>query len=178
LLTLTTSLALSRLPLSARSQPFVPCESDRPGSQTHRTLYIPPDYFEGSDDETRAARALCCVYTHVEVDDDCERPWMENYIGWQWMDERSTALRVMADAMDDICDMQMGAQDCANRKECVDDAMDNGGANLTPTLPPTTARPTIPPPTPPPTPRPSKAGKLFKGGKAKTVKRTRSDPFG
>ena len=170
LLGLTTFLALSRLPSSARSEPLVRCDSDRPGSQTHRTLYIPPDYVEGSDDERRAGAALCCVYTHVEVDGDCDRPWMELYYGWQWMEERATALRVMEDAMDDVCDMQMGAQDCANQKECVADA----GAGHTPPPPPTTARPTTPPPTSPPTPRPSKAGKLFKGGKSNPLKRTRT----
>ena len=57
-------------------------------------------------------QALCCVYTHLEYDDDYDVPWMELYQGWQWMDARLKASSIMEDTMNDICDMQMGARYC------------------------------------------------------------------
>merc|ERR1719221_1185088 len=98
------------------------CSSDRPGSQTHRTLHIPRGLFNDNDEERRMTEALCCVYTYVEMDDDYDRPWMELYQGWQWMNVKPSAVLVMEDAMNDICAMPMGAQDCSSKAQCVQSA--------------------------------------------------------
>lgn len=130
------SLALLPLLLPpAHSKPFVPCRSDKPGHEDHRTLYIPPDYFsdynaedDGSEDrseakeERRLARALCCVHTRVVVHPGCREPWMEKYKGWQDVDG-SSATEVMENAMKDVCQTKMGREECPERRGCVEDAM-------------------------------------------------------
>ena len=117
------------------------CNSDRPNSwATHRTLSIPnsPEFFnKNSDDDDRWARALCCVYTHVEISDGpTGQAQMTTYDGSKYTVQADTFARAAERAMDDVCGMSMGSDDCRRRSRCVHEALsqhatdsDIGGGN-------------------------------------------------
>lgn len=104
------------------------CNSDRPNSwATHRTLSIPnsPEFFNNnSDDDDRWAMALCCVYTHVELSDrpTTSQAQMTTYDGSKYTIQADTFVRAAERAMDDVCGMSMGSDDCRRRSRCVQEA--------------------------------------------------------
>ena len=140
---------------------LVDCDSNRPGWPDHRTLYVPEWMFttnnnpdgndnDGEDEENQAwIEALCCVYTHVQViqSSSSKTVRFEVYDGSSYTirpQHRSSSTlfaNVAAQAMDDICNMQMGSQDCQQRSECIDTAF---VAARTPTAETTTMTPTTP----------------------------------
>merc|ERR1719420_2278060 len=119
LATLTAALffLLLALPIAAK---LPSCDSDRPGGESHRTLALPESMLgRDSDEERRRANALCCVYTHVVIDNGWD-PYLVTYDeNWYYMSSDDSAVEVMKEAMDDVCDMYMGSQDCSNKAKCV-----------------------------------------------------------
>lgn len=106
------------------------CDSERPNSwASHRTLSIPddPEFFDDNDDDddvaNRWARALCCVYTHVEKSAKLRQSQMKTYDGSRYSIIADSFVEVAKKAMDDVCDMSMGSDDCRRRKQCVDEAL-------------------------------------------------------
>merc|ERR1712157_646883 len=119
--------------------------SDRPGSESHRTLYIASSSLTNTEEDDKWTNALCCVYTHVEIRNDWDG-WMQLYDG-SWESISGDKLPEMAkDAYDEICDMYMGSTDCSDQKVCVSQALSPPSPTFTPTLSPTfklTPKPTI-----------------------------------
>ena len=99
------------------------CNSDRPNSWAeHRTLYVPSRFFETVVQDDSWVDALCCVYTHVE-ETDGDTAVLELYDGSSYDISGSSFPVIARTAMDDICEMQMGSEDCENRSTCVDEAL-------------------------------------------------------
>ena len=133
------------------------CSTDRPGWATHRTLYLPSSMVseEATDDEISWTNVLCCVYTYVKTSDDVDKPEFELYDGSSYKIKKDTALEVMYEAYEDICDMSMGSKDCSNQAECIEDLL-----NPPEPVPPPTRAPSVapvPPPTKAPVPPPTQA---------------------
>mmetsp|Transcript_65389 Transcript_65389/g.76836 ORF Transcript_65389/g.76836 Transcript_65389/m.76836 type:complete len:508 (-) Transcript_65389:171-1694(-) len=97
------------------------CLSDRPGWPTHRTLHVSDKIVVGKYDDEWAS-ALCCVYTHVEVSSSIDSPILELYDGSERKITGSTFSEIASDAMEKICVMSMGSDDCSENSECVDSA--------------------------------------------------------
>ena len=119
---LSTIIALSLISIGANAIPL--CNSDRPGGESHRTLYVTQNSLSGTVEDNKWTNVLCCVYTHVEITNLNDwNGWMRLYDGsWESLD--GDKLPQMAqDAYDEICDMSMGAQDCMNQKSCIENAM-------------------------------------------------------
>ena len=133
------------------------CSTDRPGWATHRTLYLPSSMVseEATDDEISWTNVLCCVYTYVKTSDDVDKPEFELYDGSSYKIKKDTALEVMYEAYEDICDMSMGSKDCSNQAECIEDLLSPPEPVPPPTRAPSVAP--VPPPTQAPVPPPTKA---------------------
>lgn len=116
--------SLRALPILAK---LPSCDSDRPGGESHRTLALPESLLGSDpDEERRQANALCCVYTHVVIDNEYN-PYMVTYDESEYyMSSSGSAVDVMKEAMKDICKMYMGSQDCENKKRCVKEALGSG----------------------------------------------------
>ena len=113
------------------------CDSERPNSwATFRTLSIPnvPEFLGINNDDasSRWARALCCIYTHVEKSDRLSQPQMKTYDGSKYNIRADSFVEAARKAMDDICDMSMGSDDCRRRKQCVDEALTQGSQDIEP----------------------------------------------
>lgn len=165
---IVVSLSASLTLASSRS--LLPsCYSDRPGWATHRTLYVPRAALSGSAEESSWVDSLCCVYTYVEVTTTSNRAWMKIYDGSsdyvKGVGSSSSSIQIMEAAMNDICTMYMGGQDCNKRSTCIKDAMAARVQPPTPRPSPSPRRaptpvPTAKPtrnPTPVPTPDPTKS---------------------
>lgn len=105
------------------------CDSDRPGGESHRTLYVNENKLSRGQDEdldnndnVKWANALCCVYTHVEISSD-RSDTMELYDGSTIKVEASTFVEMAELAMEKICKMSMGKVDCREQQSCIDSAM-------------------------------------------------------
>ena len=50
------------------------CDSDRPGAETHRTLYVPQAFVDAatSDEVASWATKLCCTFNWMEITSDTE----------------------------------------------------------------------------------------------------------
>jgi len=153
---MTSVVALVVVSLSASltlasSRSLLPsCYSDRPGWATHRTLYVPRAALSGSAKESSWVDSLCCVYTYVEVTTTSNKARMKVYDGSSYDVDvdgggsSSLSIQIMEAAMNDICAMYMGGQDCNKRSTCIEAAR----------VQPPTPRPS-PSPTPAPTPVPT-----------------------
>ena len=103
------------------------CTRNRPGWGNHRTLYIPQGMIMENNDQAWI-EALCCVYTYVELipssSTSSSSVQLELYDGSEYSlrRESSSFAEVASQAMEDICDMQMGRDDCQEQSECVDRA--------------------------------------------------------
>ena len=110
------------------------CDSERPNSwATFRTLSIPnvPEFLgSNNDDASRWARALCCIYTHVEKSDRLSQAQMKTYDGSKYNIRADSFVEAARKAMDDICDMSMGSDDCRRRKQCVNEALSQGSQSI------------------------------------------------
>merc|ERR1712232_703585 len=150
------------------------CNSDRPGSESHRTLYIASSRLTNTEEDDKWTNALCCVYTHVEIRNDWDG-WMQLYDGsWESM-SGNTLPKMANDAYDEICDMYMGSRDCSSQNVCVSQALSPPSPTLTPTLSPTFS----------PTPKPTimvtsdkKEKRKVKRGKSKKKKRKKKKKKG
>jgi len=104
------------------------CESERPSPSWagHRTLYIPTDMISDTMDAEQQswAVALCCIYTHVEISDSVTKPELELFDGSSYKINKSDMIDAAEKAMNDICKMSMGEDDCESQKTCIDDAFD------------------------------------------------------
>ena len=100
------------------------CKSDRPGSQSHRTLYITESSLSDTKEDDKWTDVLCCLYTHVRVKENKNWDgWLELYDG-SWESTNGDTLPEMAeDAYNQICNMSMGSKDCENRRSCIEDAL-------------------------------------------------------
>lgn len=121
------------------------CNSDRPGSESHRTLYIASSSLTNTEEDDKWTNALCCVYTHVEIRNDWDG-WMQLYDGsWESM-SGDTLPKMAEDAHDEICDMSMGSRDCSSQKVCVSQALSPSSPTFGPKPSPAftpTPKPTI-----------------------------------
>ena len=122
----TVAFFLHTFGVMEMASPLPSCSTERPGSwATHRTLYLPSSMVseEATDDEISWTNVLCCVYTYVKTSDDVDKPEFELYDGSSYKIKKDTALEVMYEAYEDICDMSMGSKDCSNQAECIADAL-------------------------------------------------------
>merc|ERR1712118_343697 len=99
---------------------YVPeCTADSPGWPTHRTLFIPHTYLDTNLVEdafiTLWADKLCCIYTYIEVTMTFSTPYLLSYDGtvFDYVDASDFEATVNA-AMDEICAMSMGSEECAD----------------------------------------------------------------
>lgn len=103
--------------------PLSDCDSDRPGSQTHRTLTVPKNFVEGSAEEMSWIDTMCCIYTHIESSPTLKHPKLTLYDGSSYDLLKPSTLTDAAEiAKGHICKMQMGSDDCANQATCMKDA--------------------------------------------------------
>ena len=112
------------------------CTSDRPGWADHRTIYVPESMMSYESIDDAWTEALCCVYTYVQVTFDqknSNKARFELYDGWSYKIQATSFEELASKAYDDICDMQMGSQDCRKNASCVQAAF----ATLSPTSTPT-----------------------------------------
>ena len=163
---MTSVVALVVVSLSASltlasSRSLLPsCSSDRPGWATHRTLYVPRAALSGSAKESSWVDSLCCVYTYVEVTTTSNKARMKVYDGSSYDVDvdgggsSSLSIQIMEAAMNDICAMYMGGQDCNKRSTCIE------AARVQPPTPRPSPSPT-PAPTPVPTAKPTRNRKCF-----------------
>merc|ERR1711907_807741 len=100
---------------------YVPeCTADSPGWPDHRTLFIPHTYLDTNLVEdafiTLWADKLCCIYTYIEVSMTFSTPYLESYDGtvFDYVDALDFETTVNA-AMDEICAMSMGSEECADQ---------------------------------------------------------------
>merc|ERR1712070_615508 len=99
---------------------YVPeCTADSPGWPDHRTLFIPHTYLDTNlvedDFITLWADKLCCIYTYIEVSMTFSTPYLVSYDGtvFDYVDASDFEATVTA-AMDEICAMSMGSEECAD----------------------------------------------------------------
>ena len=61
------------------------CKSDRPGGESHRTLYVSQSSLSDTEEDDIWSNVLCCLYTHVEVKNNKDWDgWLELYDGsWE-----------------------------------------------------------------------------------------------
>lgn len=113
------------------------CTSDRPGSESHRTLFVPSAMFDDrSNDPSFEERnswidALCCVYTWVERDTEGVTPRLQLFDDSSYSIQGNTFVGTAGTAMDDICEMSMGAEDCTRQSVCVSEAQATESSGLT-----------------------------------------------
>ena len=102
------------------------CISDRPGGESHRTLYVSQSSLSDTEEDDKWSNVLCCLYTHVEVKNNKDWDgWLELFDG-SWESTSGNTLPEMAqDAYDQICDMSMGSRDCTNQQSCIDNALNS-----------------------------------------------------
>ena len=97
------------------------CTADRPGSQTHRTLHVPQAFLDNALDAIADGwtAKLCCTYNHVEITDD-STAYLVTYDGNRRnYDDAATFAEAAQAAHEDVCQMGMGSQDCANGASCI-----------------------------------------------------------
>lgn len=108
----------------ASSVPY--CNSRRPSTPnwatSYRTLHIPQSMITESNDEKAWAKALCCVYTHVEATFSSNAR-LVLYDGSSDYIRGSSSTAIMKDAYNDICRMSMGRDDCNSQSQCIASAM-------------------------------------------------------
>ena len=120
--------------------PLPTCDSNRPGIESHRTLYVKESKLSSDDvdddveDEIKWANALCCVYTHVEISIDLSDS-MELYDGSTIKVEASNFIEMAELAMEKICKMSMGKVDCREQQSCIDNAFVGTTTNIPTTSP-------------------------------------------
>ena len=108
------------------AQPALPslpaCAADRPGGETHRTLYVPAPLSDAASESLVASwtAKLCCVYTWAVA---CSQPGCTPYLVTYDGSRRSYAATsfegAATAAFDDICGMSMGSRDCASQADCI-----------------------------------------------------------
>eukprot|EP00588_Corethron_pennatum_P014820 CAMPEP_0194279656 /NCGR_PEP_ID=MMETSP0169-20130528/14050_1 /TAXON_ID=218684 /ORGANISM="Corethron pennatum, Strain L29A3" /LENGTH=229 /DNA_ID=CAMNT_0039024103 /DNA_START=12 /DNA_END=701 /DNA_ORIENTATION=- len=120
------SVLLIGLFIPKASTSLLTCSSDRPGSETHRTLYVPSKFMPKTKEEQKWAAVLCCIYTHVEkYDNSADKSYLETYDGNEDEVGRGDFLSTAKKVKEDICKMYMGKQDCSNKRKCMEDAMED-----------------------------------------------------
>lgn len=128
------------LSLSSVAQAQV-CTSNRPGWPDHRTLFVPSWMMSNpSTQDMQWQQALCCVYTHVQMVGNSATATMRIYDGSTYsMGNTGNSFSALASrAMNDICAMSMGSEDCARQRQCVNQAFATGATPTRPLNPPTT----------------------------------------
>eukprot|EP00555_Chaetoceros_dichaeta_P012255 CAMPEP_0198265212 /NCGR_PEP_ID=MMETSP1447-20131203/21054_1 /TAXON_ID=420782 /ORGANISM="Chaetoceros dichaeta, Strain CCMP1751" /LENGTH=164 /DNA_ID=CAMNT_0043954571 /DNA_START=195 /DNA_END=686 /DNA_ORIENTATION=- len=104
--------------------PLSDCNSDRPGSQAHRTLTVPENFVKGTEREMSWIDTMCCIYTHIESSPTLTHPKLTLYDGSSYnILQGSTLTDVVKIAKRHICNMKMGSDDCANQATCMDDTL-------------------------------------------------------
>mmetsp|Transcript_25360 Transcript_25360/g.58973 ORF Transcript_25360/g.58973 Transcript_25360/m.58973 type:complete len:185 (-) Transcript_25360:81-635(-) len=106
------------------------CTRFRPGGGVRydrRMLSIPASTLAGpwSECDLLARERLCCVYTHVQLEDgdSLSQPQLLTYDGGvRRYSPTATFVEIEQDVMSDVCGMSMGSVDCRTQQSCIENA--------------------------------------------------------
>merc|ERR1712241_822203 len=72
------------------------------------------------------ANKLCCVYTHVQIQENADRATMLTYDMSVRSVSGNTFVDAAKDSYDQICNMRMGSRDCSEASSCLQKAEELG----------------------------------------------------